>query len=214
MNEVEIKPASAVLGPTDTKTAAIAKSRSLWKALPRSLQIAIPFALLVAGVLAAYLVWGVGESFVQLECHHNFKTAELRVSVDGWRKHTANLSGSTSRKLFGSRTVGLYSKQLAIRPGHHTIEVEIEAPGYKQTKTISADLVRDSESVLDVNVARNALYVGLRSQPPQTYASTSGAIRSNPLSSLMLTIAGSALSAMIGFYVQEFLRSRRAKPPA
>jgi hypothetical protein len=189
--------------------AMIPKVQKFWKDLPPSIRFAAPVAVLVAGVLAIYLLWGVGESFVSLQVHHNFKTAELKVSVDGWTKHSTTLNGASSRKIFGSRIVGLYSKQMSIRPGHHEIEIKVTAPGYEQSRTITADLARDSEIVLDVSCTRNGVFASLHQPAPHLYASTSGAIRSNPMTSLMLTMCGSAISAIIGFYIQEFLRTRR-----
>ena len=208
--ETQMQPGTLSKAVT-TAEAYISKAKVFWKALPGSIRFAAPIAVLVAGVLAIYLLWGAGESFVSLQVHHNFKTAELKVTVDGWTKHTATLSGTTSRKLFGSRVVGLYSKQLSLRPGHHTIVVSVSAPGYDESRTINADFSKDSDTVLDVSCNHSGVSAALHENAPHSYSSASGAIRSNPTSSLLFTICGSALSAIIGFYVQEFLRSRVRK---
>lgn len=177
--------------------------------LPPSIRFAIPVALLFVGALALYLLMGIGESFLALQVHHNFKSAELKILVDGSVKHTATISGATSRKVFGStKTVGVYSKNLSLRPGSHTIEVQISAPGVEQSRSTTSDFARDSETVLDVTSVRGGLLLNLHAPSPHNYGTASGAIRSNPFTSMLFTLCGSVLSAIVGFYVQQFLKKR------
>ncbi len=196
-------PASALTLPSAKQ-----KLKEIWTKTPPSLRFALPVALLFAVALAIYLLWGLGESFVALQVHHSFKSAELKVLVDGSVKHTASLSGTTSRKVFSSRTVGLYSKNLSLRPGRHTIEVRISAPGVEQSRSLTADFTRDSETVLEVSSVHAGLFMSLRQPAPHDDGTASGAIRSNPLTSMLFTVGGSVLSAVVGFYVQQFLRQR------
>ena len=150
---------------------------------------------------------------LRLVCRHDFRSADITVSIDGEVLHTSAVTGA-SRKRFGvfERTEGSYSTTLAVSSGRHVVEVRLRAPGYDRTRSIQGDFSRGKESTLSIDSARDLSLA---------WRATDGASAVEPgtpssswlkyASSILFTIFGSIISASIGVLVQDFLRSRKAR---
>ena len=150
---------------------------------------------------------------LRLVCRHDFRSADLTVSVDGEVVHTGAVTGA-ARKWFGvfERTEGSYSTAVPVSSGRHLVAVRLRAPGYDRTRNIQGDFSRGQESTLSIDSGRELSLA---------WRGTGGASATEPGSpssswlkyagSILLTIFGSIVSASIGVVVQDFLRSRKAR---
>jgi hypothetical protein len=150
---------------------------------------------------------------LRLVCRHDFRSADITVSIDGDVLHTGAVTGA-SRKWFGvfEKTEGSYSTTLPVSSGRHVVVVRLRAPGYDRTRSIQGDFSRGRESILSVDSGRDLSLA---------WRGTGGASAEEPASpssswlkyagSILLTIFGSIVSASIGVLVQDFLRSRKAR---
>jgi hypothetical protein len=175
------------------------------------------FALSLAGVAVVLLgiaaVWSLPSATLRLVCRHDFRSADLTVSVDGEVVHTGAVTGA-ARKWFGvfERTEGSYSTAVPVSSGRHLVAVRLRAPGYDRTRSIQGDFSRGQESTLSIDSGRDLSLA---------WRGTGGASTPEPGSpspswlkyagSILLTIFGSIVSASIGVVVQDFLRSRKAR---
>ena len=151
---------------------------------------------------------------LQLVCRHDFRSANLTVSVDGEVVHTDTLTGVV-RKWLGvvEKTEGTYARTLPVSPGRHVVAVHLQAAGYDRARSIQGEFSRGAESTLSVDAVH-----GLSLAWRDTGGGASAAELANPSSSwfryagsIMMTILGSIVSASIGVLVQDFLRSRKAR---
>lgn len=148
---------------------------------------------------------------------HNFRSAKLIVSVDGSVAEQTDLSGVV-RKKFGilESVQGSFAQPVSVPAGEHTIRVQVTSPdeGYGQSKEIQGNFTENRERTLSVSAdKRGALYLAWRDNGGTEFTkadSASGGI-GKLFASLMLTISGSILSAVVGFLVQERMRALRDK---
>lgn len=141
-------------------------------------------------------------------CQHNFRRAEISIFVDHDLVFRGPLTGAV-RKRFGvlESVQGSFSKRLDVPAGQHELEVSLSAPaeGYKAVKSTVADLSRDSRKTLVIN-PRGGLQLAWQEDPSIAQEGTAGYRKYS--SPALVTIWGSAVSATIGFFIQEFLRGR------
>lgn len=170
--------------------------------------IAIAFA-------AAWYWYAAASATLTVAGHHGFRRAEVLIFVDGDKEAKFEVSGS-AKKRFGvlQKTEGSFSRSLRVGPGAHTVRVEF------QSLTDNSDFTREchvnvqtgAESTVYVNADRGFLSLsfasGSPSRPKSDPEPSSGYAKM--LQSVFMAIAGSALSATVGFVVQDFLRSRKA----
>lgn len=182
----------------------------------RSLSPKARFALSL-GLLATILL-GIATFLLRpsatltLVCRHDFRTADLTVSIDGEVVHTETITGAVVRKWLGAveRTQGTYTCTFPVSSGTHEVGIRLQAPGYDRTRSVQGEFIRGKESILSVDSGRGlslawrvAEHAGLAAEAPGAspgWMKHAGAI--------LLTIFGSILSASVGVAVQEFLRSR------
>ena len=171
------------------------------------------------GVLAAVLL-GISaflflpSATLQLVCHHEFRSADLTVSVDGEVVDTQALTGSV-RKVFGvlEKTEGTYVRTLSVGAGRHVVAVRMRAAGFDRTRTIEGDFARGRESTLSVEAGRG-LSLAWRGTPGGASSVEAASASSSWVryaGSILMTILGSIVSASIGVFVQDFLRARKAR---
>jgi len=174
---------------------------------------------LLLGALAAILL-GVSAAIflpsatLQLVCRHDFRSAELTVSIDGEVVHTEALTG-TVRKWFGvlDKTEGSYATSLSVGAGRHVVGVRLRAPGYDRVRSIEGEFSRGKESTLSIDAVRGLSLAwrgagsgGAAADPPSAAASVF-----KYAGSIVMTIFGSIVSASIGVLVQDYLRARKAR---
>ena len=197
---------------------AIARGRELvpnavWRLSPRA-RTALSLGLLAAVLLGLSAAVFLPSATLQLVCRHDFRSADLTVSIDGEVVHTQALTGAT-RKLFGvlERTEGSYATTLSVGAGRHVVGVRFRAPGYDRTRSIEGEFSRGKESTLSVDAVRGLSLAwraagsgGSAADPPSASSSFF-----KYAGSIVMTIFGSIVSASIGVLVQDYLRARKAR---
>ena len=181
--------------------------------IPSKARLAVLAGFLVLLGLAVYMIWFSGSATLNLVCHHSFRSAELSVYLDGRLAYSGEISGST-KKRFGvldKRVEGRFSKSLAVSPGDHVAQVQLKSvsDGFEQTKSCGVSIPAGKDATLLINAQHSGMSL-IYDGPPVAPLKDLGGGAPSPWRSLLVTVGGSALSAVIGFMVQEFLRSRRA----
>lgn len=178
-------------------------------------------ALALAVILLAYGAWRIfyvpDTAILNLKGQHSFRTAGLSVWVDGKLAQQLQLVGST-KKRFGilqQPVQGSFSHSLRVPAGEHSIRISIAAPseGYTQSEELQAEFLAKTQRTIIITPERRSGRLSLAWRDPQgfTPAETASSGTGGIISSLLLTVAGSILSAVVGFFVRERLAVMRAK---
>ena len=197
--------ASAPAGPI------IATFNRVVQLIPPKARLAVLTGLLVLVGLAVYTSLLGGSATLNLICRHDLRSADISVSIDGRTTYTDHISASP-KKLFailGKRET--FSKSLTVPPGEHVVQVHLSSAtdGFDQTKQRELNLLPGNETTLRIDAHRNGMslvYPGPATSPTNNL----GSAFPDSLRSILVTLLGSAVSAAIGFVVQDFLRSRKA----
>ena len=168
-------------------------------------------AMLLLGV-SAFL--SMPSATLKLVCRHEFRSAEITVSIDGDVVHAETLTGAVKKWLgVVERAGGTYTRSIPVSSGRHRVEVRLRAPGYDRTRSIEADFARGTSNTLSVDSGRDLSLVWRG--PDRGVAGTEPDGGSFPwlkyASSIFGTIFASIVSASIGVFVQDFLRARKAQ---
>ena len=170
---------------------------------------------IVAIALAAAWYWYTASSAtLTIAGHHGFRRAEVSIWVDGDLKSKYQVTGSDKRR-FGilQKTEGSFSRSLRVGAGDHMVKVQFRSltDASSITRQCHVSLDPRTESIMYVNADRGVLSLAFAGSAPR--------IKSDPepsngyaklLQSTFMAIAGSVLSAVVGFVVQDFLKSRKA----
>ena len=198
--------ASATAGPI------IATFNRVVQLIPPKARLAVLTGLLVLVGLAVYTSLLAGSATLNLICRHDLRSADISVSIDGRTTYTDHISASP-KKLFtilGKRDE-TFSKSLTVPPGEHVVQVHLSSAtdGFDQTKQRELNLLPGNETTLRIDAHRKGMslvYPGPATSPTKNL----GSAFPDSLRSILVTLLGSAVSAAIGFVVQDFLRSRKA----
>ncbi len=171
---------------------------------------------LVIGLISLPFIYRPGSARLNVVCQHGFRRAEMSVRVDDSEVFRGTLTG-TSRKRFGildSGVSGSFSHTLPVPAGRHAVQVSVKPAGepYEVSQTAYAEFTENSVRTLNVGARSGAVQLAWDDVSASSDASATSAYRKYTGSTLM-TIWGSAMSAIVGFFIQEFLRSRmRGRP--
>ena len=180
--------------------------------IPPKARLAVSLGAPVLVGLAIYSYLSSDSGALNVVFRHSLQTADLTVFVDGRPTFSDQVPG-TAKKRFGildKRVEGTLSKTLAVPLGTHIVQVHVKSSPerFDQTRQISVNLVSGKDSTVVINAQRDDLSLSYRGRavgPVQEGAESSG-----PFRSILVTVMGSAVSAAIGFLVQEFLKARKA----
>jgi len=177
-------------------------------------RFALGLAFLAVVLLGISALLSLPSATLKLVCRHDFRSADLTVSIDREVVHTDTVTG-TVRKRFGvlEKTEGTYARTLPVGSGRHLVEVRLRAPGYDHTRSIPGDFSRGKESTLNVDSGRDLSLAWRGAGGGAGAAEPAGASPSwfKYAVSVLMTIFGSIMSASIGVLVQDFLRARKAR---
>jgi hypothetical protein len=180
--------------------------------IPPKARLAVLTGSLVLIGLALYTILSGGSATLNLVCRQNLQSANLEVSIDGKLSYTAQLSGSPIKRFgfVGKRIDKTFSKSLGLPSGEHVVQVHLSsaADGFDQTKTYRVSLQHGKESTLLVATHQDGMSLAFQGPPVDQAGFGSNYLDS--VRSILVTLVGSAVSAGIGFVVQDFLRSRKA----
>jgi hypothetical protein len=176
--------------------------------------LALSLGLLAAVLLGISAFLFLPSATLQIVCRHEFRSADMIVSVDGQVVDTQALTGS-SRKVFGvlEKTEGTYVRTLPVSAGRHAVAVRVRAPGFDRTRTIEGDFTRGRESTLAIDAGRglSLAWRGTAGGGSSVEAASGTSSWVRYAGSILMTILGSIVSASIGVFVQDFFRARKAR---
>ena len=164
--------------------------------------------LLAAVLMVVHTTLTAKDSRLHLKLQHGFHSAKFSLWVDQDLAYSGRVSGSV-KKRFGliptDSVQGSLSEIIPVRSGQHTIRVRIEPQdAATQEDTISGSFSANHESDLSVSARQSALMLA--------WAGTANATTELPTSfgwlsryggSLLLTLAGSIMSALTGYAIRE-----------
>jgi hypothetical protein len=189
----------------------MATCNHLVQLIPPKARMAVLTGALVLVGLAVYTSLPGGSATLNLICRHDFRSTDISVAIDGRTTYTDHISASP-KKLFaivGKRET--FSKALTVPSGEHVVQVHLSSAtdGCEQTKQQELNLLPGSEATLLIDAQRNGMSLAYQ-HPIAAPTKNLGSAYPDSSRSIALTLIGTAVSAVIGFFVQEFLRSRKA----
>ena len=186
--------------------------------LPATAKVMLGLFLLAALLMALHTAYSSSDASLHLKVQHSLRSGQLSVWVDGDLAYSAALAGNAKRK-FGliPEVQGNLSETLPVSSGAHRIKVQIVSDGSQRENTISGDFSRNQQQTLSVNASHADL--SLHWHPTEVVAVESSSNNrgwfSRYASTLMMTIAGSIISALTGFALKELpkqIASRQEAP--
>jgi hypothetical protein len=155
-----------------------------------------------------------------------FASGQISVWVDGELAYSGNLVGSSKRK-FGVIPVvqGSLSETLPVATGTHQVKVQVVSDSGARESTISGDFAHNGQRGLSVTASRDDLSLNwqplnsqsLSSQPQAIGAESSATGQgwfSRYAGTLVMTVAGSIISALAGFALRELPKHLVSRPGA
>jgi hypothetical protein len=179
--------------------------------IPTKLRIAFAAVAVLLIALGIYAAFVSGASTLHILVHHNFREADLSVVIDGHVNFTEHLAGAAKKRLgLFEQVDGNFSKSLPLASGEHLVEVQLRsaADGVNQSRSSRIKIPDGKEATLSVSASRNSMNLNFQGASVAQDSSVSNL--ANNAVSLALTVMGSALTAAVGFFVQDFLRSKKA----
>ena len=185
-----------------------AEARNLVARLSIKARVVLGVFLLAAVLMAIYTAFTENDSSLRLKVQHGFHSAQVSVWVDGDLAYAGSVTGS-AKKRFGflptDSAQGTLSQIIPVRSGQHTVRVRVTPDDAgAQEDAISGQFARNRERALSVSARHSGLslaWQGTNSTAVET--SSSPAWISRYAGSLLLTVAGSIISALTGFAIKE-----------
>ena len=146
-------------------------------------------------------------------CAHGFRAAQLAIYVDDAQVLTANLTGADHRRFGVLKSTGIrgsFARDLRVDPGPHIVKVRIISGNTDQTRMVATGFAVGSTTTVLVKASAQQMSMvanAPRNAPLTPPIESSGLMRlATPL---FMSIGGSAISATIGFFIQETLRKAK-----
>jgi len=202
----------------NSRTDLVLRLRVLAARVPITAWVVLGLFLFSAILMAFYTALSAGETTMRLKVQHGFRSAQLNVWVDSKQIYSGRLLGVVKKK-FGvipDSTQGSLSEILTVPSGEHQIRVRVAADdGSSHEDAISGDFAVNAQRTLSVSARRDDLSLnwqgGAASNPEST--SAIGWI-GHYAGALLLTAAGSIISALTGFAIREIPSQIRARAAA
>ena len=186
---------------------------SLWARIPVKARLMLGLFLFAAVLMGLHTALSTADSSLHLKVQHSFRSADLSVWMDGDLIYSGKVLGSMKKKfgLIPDSMQGSLSQIVPVASGTHQVRVRIVPDdGSAQEDSISGDFARNTERDLTVSARRSGL--SLNWQGSNTAAPVSGGSWFGRYAgSLLLTIAGSIISALTGFALREVPAQLRAR---
>jgi len=188
--------------------------------VPGKVWILLLLFLIAAVLMGVRTIFTAKDSSLHLKLQHGFRSAQVAIWVDRDLAYSGKVSGSV-KKRFGliptDSVQGSLSEIIPVPSGQHKVRVRIEPEdAAMQEDTISGSFSANKESDLSVSARQSALllsWAGSSSAPSE--ASAGFGWFSRYAGSLLLTIAGSIMSALTGYAIRELpARFRSTSQPA
>ena len=184
------------------------QAKGLILRVPMKARIILGLFLIAAVFLAIYTALTAKDSMLHVKVQHGFHNAQVSVWVDGDLAYSGAISGAAKKKfgfLPSDAVQGSLSQMIPVHSGQHTIRVRVAPDDASvQDDTTTGDFARNGERELFVAARHSGLslaWQGAGSSAPEAPSSSSG--WSRYAGSLLLSIAGSIISALTGFAIRE-----------
>jgi hypothetical protein len=171
--------------------------------------------------MAVHTALTAKDASLHLKLQHDSRNTQVSVWVDGDLAYSGKITGST-RKKFGliptDSVQGSLSQVIPVRSGEHNIRVRTEPDdAAMQEDSISGDFVSKTERVLSVSARHSGISMSWQGvDSASTEAASTFAGLSRYAGSVLLTLAGSIMSAVAGYAIKELparLRSASDSAP-
>ncbi len=187
--------------------------------LPVKARVLLGLFLVATLLMAIHTALAAKDASLHLKLQHSFHDAEVSVWVDGDLAFSGKITGAPKKKfgLIPTDSVrGTLSQIIPVRSGQRSVRVRIEPnDAAMQEDSISGDFAHNAERGLFVSARPSSLslsWQGTGSAPVE--ASSSLAWFSRYAGSLLLTIAGSIVSALAGYVIRELPNRLRSSSDA
>jgi hypothetical protein len=188
----------------------VAACNSVVRLIPPKARLALLTGSVVLVSLAVYTSLS-GSATLNLICRHDLRSVDISVSIDGRTIYTDHISASPKKfyEVLAKRSE-TFSKSLTVASGAHIVQVHLSSAtdGFDQTKQCELNLPSGNEATLLIGAQQSGMSLTYRG-PAATPTRNLGSAYSDSLRSILVTLLGSGVSAVIGFFVQEFLRSKK-----
>jgi hypothetical protein len=200
--------------------AAYQQTRSGARRLPITVWLILGLFLFAAALMAIHTAFVARDASLHLKVQHGLRSAQLSAWVDGDLVYSGKLVGTMKRK-FGilPDLQGSLSETLPVPSGTHQVRVRVVSDdGSAQESMITGEFARNSQRTLAVSARRNDVslnWQGADASLTDPSASSTGWF-SRYTGSLIMTVAGSIVSALAGYIIRELpkqIASHRDEAP-
>jgi hypothetical protein len=190
------------------------------RALPVKAWIVLVLFLVAALFMGLHTAFAAKDSTLTLKVQHGFRSALLSVWIDGELAYSSKLTGTMKKKLglIPESVQGNLAHTIPLPSGTRELRIRVETPdGSVQEQTVSADFVRNGDRTLVVIAKRTDFSMNWQDVPvPVTESASTLGWMARYTSTLLLTAAGSIISALTGYAIRELpkqIGSRQAEAP-
>ena len=190
------------------------------RTLPLKAWLVLALFLVAALFMGLHTAFAAKDSTLHLKVQHGFRSALLSVWIDGELTYSSKLTGSMKKKLglIPDSVQGNLAQTISLPSGNRELRIRVETPdGSVQEQTVGAEFVRNGERTLVVIARRTDFSMNWQDLPVQVAESASTLGRmARYTSTLLLTAAGSIISAITGYAIRELpkqIGSRQAETP-
>ena len=197
--------------------------RAQFVRLPATARVMLGLFLLAALLMAMHTAYWGKDASLRLKVQHSLRGGQISVWVDGELAYSGNLVGNSKRKFGVIPTVqGSLSETLPVATGTHQIKVQVVSDSGVRESTVIGDFTHNGLRALSVIASRDDLSLNWQASnsQPQAVGAVSSATGQGWFSryagTLMMTVAGSIISALAGFALRELpkhLVSRQGAVP-
>jgi len=176
--------------------------------VPVKARVLLGLFLVAALLMAVHTALTAKDASLHLKLQHGFRDAQVSVWVDGDLALSGKITGAPKKK-FGliptDSMRGSLSQIIPVRFGQHSVRVRVEPDGAAmQEDSISGDFAHNGERDLSVSARPNSLSLSWEGTGSVSKESSSSfAWFARYAGSLLLTIAGSIVSALAGYAIRE-----------
>ena len=194
------------------------QTRTRARRLPITVWLILGLFLFAAALMAIHVTLVARDASLHLKVQHGLRSAQLSAWVDGDLVYSGKLVGTMKRK-FGiiPDLQGSLSETLPVPSGTHEVRIRVASDdGSVQESTITGEFARNSQRTLAVNARRTDVLLSWQGANASVTDSSASGWFSRYTGSLMMTVAGSIVSALAGYIIRELpkqMASRRGEAP-
>ncbi len=176
--------------------------------VPVKARVLLGLFLVAALLMAIHTAVTAKDASLHLKLEHSFHDAQVSLWVDGDLAFSGKITGAPKKKfgLIPTDSVrGSLSQIIPVRSGPHSVRVRIEPDdAAMQEDSISGDFTHNAERELLVSARSSSLSLSWQgTRNASVEALSSFAWFSRYAGSLLLTVAGSIVSALAGYVIRE-----------